>query len=182
MKRRYQLLFSIMLYASFSIYLSLLLYLLIFQRNNFGGEQYVIIMRSVNLIPFRTIRIFLSGGIGTFDSFSWINILGNIIMFAPLGLYLPVMASGKKFLTYTCWILLFSLSAEILQWILGVGVSDIDDLILNGLGGILGLLAFIILLSLFKNEYRVRIFIAIFSNIVGIPALCIAVSVYLYNR
>ncbi|MFC3041456.1 VanZ family protein [Virgibacillus xinjiangensis] len=48
--------------------------------------------------------------------------------------------------------LLFSFSIEILQYVTQLGVFDVDDIILNTLGGYLGFLIFV----LFKN--RIRLF------------------------
>lgn len=174
MIRKHQLLCSILLYTSFSVYLFLLLYVLIFQRLNFGGERYL--MRSISIIPFRTIRIFLSSN--AYGIFDLANIFGNIFVFAPLGLYMAVIWCGKKIRIYAGWILLFSLSVEILQWILWVGAADIDDIILNCLGGILGLMAYKILLALFRQEYRVRAFTAILLTVIGVPVFFIAIATY----
>lgn len=180
MNKKYALLWSILLYVSFAIYLALLLYLLFFQRMAIGGGHFA--TRSVNLAPFATIRNYAEVGQGLYDSFAWTNIFGNILMFAPLGLYLPVMISGKKIRTYALWLLLFTVCAEILQWIFAIGVTDIDDVILNWLGGMMGLMAYKILLALFRQEHRVKVFTAVFSTIVGVPVLFIAVVTYLHNR
>lgn len=91
---------------------------------------------------------------------------------------MPIISVGKKIRTYAGWILLFSLSVEVIQWILRVGVTDIDDIILNCLGGILGLIAYRILLAWLRNEYRVRVFTAIFSTVIGFPVFFFTIATY----
>jgi glycopeptide antibiotics resistance protein len=69
-------------------------------------------------------------------------VAGNMIWFIPLGILLPCCwrtkgrrgGAGRVLLAA----LLLSLSIEAMQWLWGAGVSDIDDVIFNGIGGILG--------------------------------------------
>lgn len=68
-----------------------------------------------------------------------INLFGNIFMFVPLGFLLPVVY--KKLDTFwkvTAAGALFSFLIEIIQLPFYVRVSDIDDLILNTLGCMMG--------------------------------------------
>lgn len=69
----------------------------------------------------------------------WLNPLLNIAMFIPLGVLLPF--SAKRFRQWY-WALAAgagtSLVIEVLQYILGRGQADIDDLICNILGAMLG--------------------------------------------
>lgn len=72
--------------------------------------------------------------------------LGNIITFIPYGFFvLPLISRHKKkIFSVLCLTVLagfvFSLCIEISQWAFGVGVSEIDDLILNTSGVFLGAL------------------------------------------
>lgn len=62
---------------------------------------------------------------------------GNIVCFVPFGMYLQWL--GKwKFRTIAVIGLLFSFFIETMQYILGTGVSELDDLILNTFGAIIG--------------------------------------------
>ncbi len=67
------------------------------------------------------------------------QILGNLILLAPLGIFLPLLAPATR----TWWRILgigflITLVIEICQYFLAVRVFDIDDLILNTLGAGLG--------------------------------------------
>lgn len=101
-----------------------------------------------NFIPFKTIIITVKEAI-TYKVYGNIvyQLVGNIILFIPLGLSLYFLLDGKfhiyKVITGVAFT---SLSVEIFQWILGmlIGINyravDIDDIILNIFGGILGLI------------------------------------------
>lgn len=61
-----------------------------------------------------------------------------------------------------------SVAVEIIQGVFALGASDIDDVILNGLGGLLGILVYRLLLSILRTRARVRTVIAVVS-IVAVP-------------
>jgi glycopeptide antibiotics resistance protein len=68
-----------------------------------------------------------------------VNFLGNIVAFLPMGLMSPLIC-GRRI---TIWqIALFSLAISLAietgQFISGRRVPDVDDLILNTIGGVLG--------------------------------------------
>jgi len=90
-----------------------------------------------NLKPFSTIRLFSSKRVST--EYSYKNIGGNIIGFIPLGILLPFLFPVlRRFVWLTGTVFLLSLLFETTQLIAGIGVFDVDDLILNTAGGILG--------------------------------------------
>lgn len=94
-----------------------------------------------NLTPFSTIRLFSSKRVSS--EYSYKNIGGNIIGFVPLGILLPLLFGPlRRFLLCTITVFLLSFSFEITQLIAGIGVFDVDDLILNTAGGILGFMLY----------------------------------------
>lgn len=104
----------------------------------------------INLLPlkvlFETYReVFINLNINYFI----INFLGNIIMFMPIGFFIPLLweIPDKKIIIVG---FLFSLFIEVCQLFLNRG-TDVDDLILNTLGTILGLLVYKFLYIKFKN-------------------------------
>ena len=91
-------------------------------------------MYRVNLTPFATLRLFFRAG-GTVAK---INLLGNLLVFVPLGLVPPLLWERfRKALPGVLPGFCFSLAVECLQYFTGRSV-DIDDLILNTLGAALG--------------------------------------------
>lgn len=91
-----------------------------------------------NFIPFRFFRI-LAGYGWKFNSYFLINILGNIAVFVPAGFaYLLVHRSGLgRAVLFGGGLSLFIELAQIFL----PRTTDIDDLILNTLGALLGALA-----------------------------------------
>ena len=90
---------------------------------------------TVNLVPFRSmINDWRHGG--------WpfvINFVGNIVAFVPMGFMPPLIFKRSiKLRDVLVFSLCFSLLIESGQLISGRRVPDVDDLILNGLGGVLG--------------------------------------------
>jgi len=88
-----------------------------------------------NFIPFRSmIRDWSHGG--------WpfvINFVGNIVAFVPLGLLPPFIRTRPTKLWHAlAFSLSLSLAIECGQLISGRRVPDVDDLILNTMGGVLG--------------------------------------------
>ena len=75
-----------------------------------------------------------------YDYRNIINIVGNIVLFIPIGILIPILWKIKD--RYVILIgFLISLSIEITQLFLD-RVTDVDDLILNTLGVIIGVLVY----------------------------------------
>lgn len=64
--------------------------------------------------------------------------IGNLICFVPFGAYIMWTGRIKRVCHAVMLSLLFSLIIECLQYAFGTGISEIDDLILNSMGGWLG--------------------------------------------
>ncbi len=90
---------------------------------------------SVNLIPFRSMA-------NDWHTGGWpfvVNFVGNIVAFVPLGLLPPLVRKRPTALWQVAlFSLAISLSIEGGQLVSGRRVTDVDDLILNTLGGALG--------------------------------------------
>ncbi|KWW17539.1 MULTISPECIES: VanZ family protein [Peribacillus] len=105
-------------------------------RINFNGRYW----GSHNFIPFKTIfqYIFVEN-INT--SIRIENIAGNIVGFIPFGFLLPLLSkriSRLRSIVFATFGLSFTY--EVLQLLFVLGSFDIDDLILNTLGGVIGYL------------------------------------------
>jgi glycopeptide antibiotics resistance protein len=96
-----------------------------------------------NLKPFSTIRLFSSKRVST--EYRYKNIGGNIIGFLPLGIILPLLFPLlRKFGFLAGTVFLLSLLFELTQLVAGIGVFDVDDLILNTAGGVAGFILYYI--------------------------------------
>ena len=119
---------------SFIIYILCLFQVVTFQDNNN--------ISSNNLIPFREMfrydlgsRLFLK------------NVLGNIIMFLPYGFFTSYFLKEKKLLPILILTIVTSLTIECTQLMIG-RVFDIDDILLNIMGGVLGHYLYILILKI----------------------------------
>ena len=66
------------------------------------------------------------------------SLLGNIVIFIPLGVYITLFTQGKEIWKSIVLILIVSVIAEIIQFTFKFGIGDIDDTILNTIGGSVG--------------------------------------------
>ena len=129
-KKEKFILYKELTYLLFVIYLLSLFYIVTFQDDNYG---------TFNLIPFKemfryniTSKLFIK------------NIIGNILLFMPFGLFVTAYLDVRYTTPVVILTLISSISIEIVQKIIG-RVFDVDDIILNVLGGFLGSVIFIML-------------------------------------
>lgn len=130
------------------IYLVLLAYFLFFSealgRNVSETYRY-------NLEPFKEIRRFYTYrdtlGMGAF----LLNIVGNILAFVPFGILRPLIGQRRhSFYRTITQGFLFSLCIEIAQLVSHVGSFDVDDILLNTAGIIVGYVLFLIFYEIGK--------------------------------
>ena len=81
------------------------------------------------------------------------NVVGNVAMFVPLGWLVALVIGRRRILVAA--IVGFGLSAviEVVQWFTG-RISDIDDLILNGIGAVLGACIAVLILTAGSGRRR----------------------------
>lgn len=87
---------------------------------------------SNNFIPFREIFRYQLGSRLFFK-----NVLGNMLMFAPYGFFISYYLKNKKPHLTIILTIVASVSIEVVQMLIG-RVFDVDDIMLNILGGLLG--------------------------------------------
>lgn len=162
---------TVFLYGVFICYILLLIKILFLSRVSllelFNSQR--TIFRSINLIPFHSIMEYISGSTENLKRFAFGNVVGNIAIFAPLGIYLSLFKNDKRVITNLLFIFIVSLFVEIIQGLLGIGASDIDDVILNCLGGWIGILGYKFLSFILRDEKKVHTAITILSIIIGFP-------------
>ena len=121
----------------FAVYLVLLLYFLFFAES-FGRtnipERY-----QYNLMPFHEINRYLLN----YEVLGWklvfLNLIGNVLAFVPLGFLVPVFFDPKpRFLRMFAVSVLLSFGVELIQLVFQVGSFDVDDILLNTLGSMIG--------------------------------------------
>ncbi len=134
----------------FILYISLVIYFVFFS-DHYGRVTGFTEFR-YNLTPFAEIRRYLTYK----EFFTWENLItnlaGNILAFAPFGVLVPLMRRRTGFWYTTFITLFFSLFIETVQLATRVGVFDVDDLIMNTVGGVCGYLTY----RLIRLWYRFR--------------------------
>ncbi len=119
------------------VYTAAVVYIVFFSRRRRG---LVWSPNMVNLVPLlNTIRDHRNiVDIGWWNY--WDNIFGNIALFVPL----PTLVASLSGLRDWRWLVAIGVAVSVLievtQYVLEVGVPDIDDVILNGTGVLLGVL------------------------------------------
>lgn len=97
-------------------------------------------LSKVNLILFEEILEMLRHG-SLYNAFY--NIIGNIVWFIPLGYLIPFICKDLSSIGIIVRVsMLISFSIEIMQFIFRTGISDIDDILFNTIGGMLGYIIF----------------------------------------
>ena len=121
------------LHILFVCYLSVLLKITVF-RSGFGTHGFCT-DGPINLRLFEEYVPLIQTH--DWDRFIYLFV-GNIIWFVPLGMYIRYRKPQTGIMRAVIFGLLLSLCIEIMQYLFGTGVSELDDLFLNTLGAALG--------------------------------------------
>lgn len=141
-----------LIYLISIVYILCLFHVVTFQDSNYGVS---------NFVPFREIFRYSIGS----DKFIK-NVMGNIVLFIPYGFLASYFLNNKKLGVISILTVIISLTIESVQYYIG-RVFDIDDIILNLLGGIIGFLVFVGLdairskIKLFRNDTVLDIIIIV---------------------
>ena len=112
-----------LLSLSFIIYILCLFYVVTFQDVSWSSH---------NFVPFKEILRY-ELGTGIFYK----NIFGNMLLFVPYGIFIAKCVNLKQPVVVAIIAFITSLSIEVIQFLIG-RVFDVDDIILNVLGCLLG--------------------------------------------
>ena len=124
--------------------------------------------REISLIPFQELwQSDVSAAI------KYNNVFGNILLFIPAGLIFALYVPWKRAIFYAFTL---SLSFEIAQFIFGVGFTDIDDVMLNTLGGAIG-----VAIAYVLGTQRTRSLIAYVGSLVAISIILLEVLLIIVN-
>ena len=127
----------------FAVYTLILAWILLFKMSFSIDELYK--NRSINIIPFMG-SVIVNGKIDTSE------IINNIIVFIPVGIYVCMLKKDWSILKKISVGFFISLGIEVLQFVLAIGATDITDLIGNTFGGIIGIGVFYLFSKVFKNK------------------------------
>lgn len=92
-------------------------------------------LKNINLIPFRNIAPYIKN---ITEPFAFKNIIANIVIFIPLGFFISHI-KPKNVFTALVICLSVILSIELIQLFFKIGFFDVDDIILNFIGSLIGM-------------------------------------------
>ena len=126
----------------FILYVIFIVYFLLF--SDWYGRTGEMREYHYNLVLFKEIKRFWQyrEQVGFFAMFT--NLFGNVIIFIPFGFFLPMGSRQRSFIATAYYSFVLSLCVEVFQLITKVGSFDVDDLLLNTIGGICGYILFAI--------------------------------------
>lgn len=135
----------------FLLYVGFLIYFL-FLAEWYGrtgvSEEY-----RYNLELFREIKRFIiyRDQLGAFAVFA--NLAGNILIFMPYGFFISMASRSRGFFKTLFFSMGLSLCVEITQLFSRVGSFDVDDILLNTVGGVVGYIIFLICNAIRRKHY-----------------------------
>lgn len=135
----------------FVIYMGAMLWLLFGRSRGWvDGKSYTQMLQlNVNFKPLYTIRnywqVVFHHSNDAYFTHCFINLAGNVLLFIPAGWLIPgIWKSHRNFFQFFATCLLSILLIELAQLLTLLGSFDIDDVILNMAGLLLGYLAYTI--------------------------------------
>ena len=159
-------------YILLIIYSIILTWIIVFKMQ--FSMEYLPYIRSINLIPFAESvivneKIYLG------------EIFDNLVAFIPIGIYIAMLWKDEKLYKKIIPILSLTLIYEILQYVLHIGATDITDVIMNTLGGILGIAIINLLYKIFKNNNKVDNVLNILATFCTILVVVLVVTLIIVN-
>lgn len=150
------------IWVLFVLYLLILIRVIIFKyplpmlkriAENWRDDVFWQGKNQANLVLFKTIRLYVKHW-NHLGIYSFGNLVGNVLVFVPLGCMLPLL--GRR-LKKCFWCLgaglLVVLAIELFQLWSNFGCFDVDDILLNGLGVWIGWFLFKILSVFFAGKH-----------------------------
>ncbi len=139
------------------IYLIILTWIILFKMQ--VTTEMLPSIRNINLIPYGQ-SVIVNGRI------DFTEILNNAIAFIPVGVYVAMLKPEWSFIKKALPSAEISLIYEVLQYIFGIGATDITDVINNTIGGIVGVCIAALFFTMFKEKaYKVLHVLAIIGTV-----------------
>lgn len=105
---------------------------------------------TANFTLFKTIRMYIDYSY-MLNSFE--NLVGNVVVFIPFGFLIPyVLKKGRNFFVMLINAFLFVLGIEVFQLFSAFGAFDVDDILLNCAGAVLGYFFYLIYEGIKKHR------------------------------
>lgn len=128
------------LWTIFIIYCIFVAYMVFFSRGFRTQYTYAYYFKYfTNFVPLKTVEHYIMLYKNGLQSLAIFNLLGNFVLFMPMGMLLPcVFKKLNRFWKVTLCIFVMVVSVEVMQFALRVGIIDVDDVIFNLCGAMIG--------------------------------------------
>lgn len=146
----------------FIAYILLLYHLLLSTENAASG---------MNFIPFKEMTRYSIGSRAFFY-----NVIGNIVLFIPFGYFVSDFLKAKQTHQILLVSIIISLTAELIQFKIG-RAFDVDDIILNVVGAIIGFMCYISVRTIKHHLPRI-LQNNVFYNIIAIIIIVIMIFMF----
>lgn len=156
----------------FGIYLIILIWIILFKMQT--DLKFLPYIHSVNLVPFGQ-SVIINGKI------DFNEMINNCLIFIPVGIYIEMLGKNRKFYQKIIPIFFITLFLEILQFILHIGATDITDIIMNTLGGMVGILSICMLHKIFKNGEKLNQILSILALICTVMVVAFLAVLIIVN-
>lgn len=150
--------------ALFIFYCVILTWIIIFKLQ-FSFED-LPHFRSLNLIPFSESAI-------VNDKMNFDEIIHNMLVFIPFGIFIHVLLEEKTLIKQFIPIILTSLLFEGIQYIFAIGASDITDVLSNSLGGVIGVVITLVISKITRKNWITLINVISFVGGIGLTLLTV---------
>ena len=141
------------------IYLLVLTWIILFKMS--VSLEEIPNFRGMNFIPFEGTTI-------VNNQLDVSEIINNVLIFIPLGIYISLLQPTWSFLKRIAPIVATSLLFEIIQYSFAIGGMDITDLIGNTLGGTLGIFLYVVIFKLFSTKANPILLISGMIGTIGV--------------
>ena len=137
------------------VYVIVLVWILLFKL---GVQFSYMDKRSVNLIPFYN-ALFTNGRVDVAE------IILNVAIFVPLGVYTGVLWRNWAFGKKLAFFFLVSSLFEVVQYALRIGAFDATDIVANTLGGLAGYVMYKVIEKLFNDRGKAQLVINVVATL-----------------
>lgn len=137
----------------FVLYVLFVFYFLLF--SDWYGRNGEMQEYHYNLVLFQEIRRFWNYR-EQLGLLAFMNLFGNVAIFVPFGFFMPMASKYRNFWATAINGLALSLLVETFQLFTKVGCFDVDDLLLNTIGGVVGYIIFVICNAIRRKYVKKR--------------------------
>ena len=154
----------------FGIYCVLVIWIILFKMSRISEIGNLVHPRKINLIPFHH---------GEAMAFLISDVIRNVLIFLPVGIYLKMLKvpNGNAVLFGAG----FSMTLEILQFLLVIGEPDITDVITNTSGTLIGVCVYLLLIVIFRQYEKLDRLLTILASICTVLLLVFIATLFAVN-